>query len=155
MIEDVIFPEHTKSEWIEYIDKVKLSLDRHDSIVHDPYAYIETFQQLPKNFPGHQISTYCLYLGSFEGKDLYSYLNGLLTGLYSSAIVFGVEDWDYNSGNFVNILSEAHADHNELFFRQSICNLIPKHIELDIYRSSYSRKIDNSLTDCIRKLRKA
>lgn len=98
-------------KWTNYIKDCKARLDQFNQIIHCPFQYVDTFQSMPKKFPNHRnISAFALYLGSYANYDLYSNLAND-SEFYSGIYVFGDEDHEYGSGNFVSLLdTSGHFD---------------------------------------------
>jgi hypothetical protein len=83
-------------------------------------------EELEKNkgdkfYPGHQMWTYCTFLGKFTASDGKNYDLGIyehprLEGKYrySNATVHGVEDQDYLSGLLIYFLDEPDWVGNEI-----------------------------------------
>ena len=109
---NIVLPNINKEFWEEIIS----------SLSPESLSCLETFQELDKVWPGQvDIPEYCLYLGSYQKYDLYSYRNPAWLNHYSTAIVFGNEGGDYMSG----WIGLQHLDHyKELWEREFYCGLL-------------------------------
>lgn len=97
---------------------------------------VEYYQKSKPNYPGHHISDYCLYLGTFKHFDLYSYMS---KDMYSTAIVYGSEDNEYMSG-WIDLALSDREEYKELFARECACELITDNIKLEV-ANHYVNKI--------------
>ena len=133
------------TEWVSCVVYRNEGLD----IFNCGLSQLEAFQSQPKFFPNHQISDYCLYLGThterygaFSQKihryDLYAHRDWATENYYSTAIVYGQEPNAYMSG-WPTSLSDGNRFqvYNELFWREYACNLITKEIMARFFEESF------------------
>lgn len=123
-----------------------LEINKDKSIIDCRLDLIEDLQKMPKKHPKHDnINRYCLYLGTHENVDLYSFhqFSGGYPD-YSTGIVFGDEPSDYCSGWPMNPLVDDpnRQMYSELFKRELLCGLLSDKVKGLFLEEIFSKDLD-------------
>lgn len=144
-------------EWESFV----LAQNKDFDIFQCGLSQLEQFQAQPKFFPGHQISDYCLYLGTYTERygpfaqkfhryDLYAHRDWDRKDYYGTGIVFGNDPSNYCSGWPMSLISKKFELYNELFWREYACNLITTEIKSRFFDESFRRILDHKIHKWIR-----